>query len=97
MSQEIGKIDPIESLQQLRNALDELGASESIDTALAFMVVQLLGDAMRQGYTKRKETTVRELIGLSEKYKSNEKTIAMGALVDAFLVGWIGIDKMAKG
>lgn len=97
MSQEIGKIDPLESLQQLRHALDELGASESIDTALAFMVVQLLGDAMRQGYTKRKENTVRELVGLSEKYKSNENTIALGALIDAFLLGWIGTEKMARG
>ncbi len=95
MSQESGMVDPIQGLEQLRNALDELGASESVDTALAFMVVQLLGDAMRQGYTKRKENTVRELVGLSEKYKSNEKTIALGALVDAFLIGWIGVDKMA--
>ncbi len=95
MGQEVGKIDAVESLDQLRHALDKLGASESIDTALAFMVVQLLGDAMRQGYTKRKENTVRELVGLSDKYKSNEKTIALGALVDAFLIGWIGADKMA--
>lgn len=95
MNKEVSQIDATEAMTQLRNALDELGAAETINTAVAFILVQTLGDAMRQGYTKRKENTIRELVGLSEKYKSNEKTIALGALVDAFLIGWIGADKMA--
>lgn len=95
MNKEMGQIDPSDALHRVRHALDELGAEETVDTAVAFMLVTLLGDTMRQGYTKRKENSVRELIAISQKYKSNPKTIALGALVDAFLLGWIGADKLA--
>ena len=94
MNSKSTQIDAAEAMSQLRYALDELGAAEAVDTAVAFVLVQKLGEAMRQSYSKRKEDSVRELITTSQKYKSNEKTIALGALIDAFLMGWIGADKM---
>lgn len=91
MKEEIGQIDPREVMQHVRQALDELGADETIDTAIAFVVVKQLGEFMRQGYTKGKENSVREMIAISQQYKSQPKTIALGALIDAFLIGWIGV------
>jgi len=88
---------PIDS-QTVANRIDFVGAAPSIKTLSAFELLYKLGDDMRNGYTTRKAETLNRLHRESmEAQASGDPTkAAEGLLIEAFIIGWIGADKIGK-
>jgi hypothetical protein len=84
------------AVQDTADMLEKIGAAETIDTFSAFMLAGYLGNAMRNGYTQRKAETLRQLNELQQRLMTSGKPaqIAKGALIEAFIVGWIGLEKL---
>lgn len=90
--------DAREAITVLEQRLDEIGAAPSIDTLHAFGLIHQLGIDMRNGYTTKKAET---LANMSDRIRAaqasnNPAKVAEGFLIEAFVIGWIGVDKLGK-
>lgn len=74
----------------LATELDQRGIPLQVHTDGVVRIAGELGKAVRRSYSTRKENVVDELLALSQKCSEVENTRAIGAVIEAFLVGWVG-------
>ncbi|MGY8590921.1 hypothetical protein QRO08_10030 [Paracidovorax citrulli] len=74
------------------------GASEEIETRKAYATAFKLGQDMRQGYTQRKQQTLTDMLGTARRLQEsgNPDAAACGLMIEAFTIGWIGIEKITQ-
>jgi len=78
---------------ELATELDQRGIPLQVHTDGVVRIAGELGKAVRRSYSTRKENVVHDLLVLSQKCSEVENTRAIGAVVEAFLVGWVGNKK----
>ena len=96
MSNEINMAEARKAFQMLADQLEKMGGAESIHTLFAYKIALKLGDDMRNGYTTKKAETLRRLQEEAQVAQASGDPfkVAEGFLIEAFLIGWIGIDKL---
>ncbi|PWB18849.1 hypothetical protein DCO45_09745 [Comamonas sp. JNW] len=85
-----------DQLATIHQRLNEIGAAPSLETLRAFALIHRLGEDMRNGYTTKKSETLKRLRQDSSaaQASNNPAKVAEGLLIEAFLIGWIGIENL---